>query len=322
MDIHFKRKDEPLKSFIPFVKQLINESNNRTNYKTGKKISVHTIKKYRTTLNHLQDFIIKTRYKVDFENINTIFYEEYKKFLMNEYKLSVNSIGKDFSVIKFFLNEATERGINNNLSFKSSRFKTISEVSDTIYLNEQELKLLFDLDLTESKTYSGVRDLFLIGCFTGLRYSDYSVLTKENIIDGKIRITTYKTGEPVVIPIHPIVKAIFEKRNYELPKSLSNQKTNQYLKEIAAEIDELQVLVNKKITKGGVREVQYLKKYEMVTTHTARRSFATNLYLSNFPSISIMKITGHRTESAFMRYIKITPDDNANALEAHWNKAV
>jgi len=75
-----------------------------------------------------------------------------------------------------------------------------------------------------------------------------------------------------------------------------------------------------KRTKGGVERHKKFKKYELVTVHTARRSFATNLYVSDFPAVSIMKITGHLTEQAFLSYIRITPKENAEMLQIHWEK--
>jgi integrase len=163
-----------------------------------------------------------------------------------------------------------------------------------------------------------VRDLFIIGCYTGLRFSDLKQLKDENLTDNRtrIRIRTEKTGELVIIPLHPFVKAILRKHNGIPPEALTNQKMNDYLKEIGewAGIDETVVL---HFTKGGQRVTETYKKYQLITTHTARRSFATNAYLQDVPTISIMKITGHRTEKSFMKYIKISQEDNANKLINH-----
>ena len=73
-------------------------------------------------------------------------------------------------------------------------------------------------------------------------------------------------------------------------------------------------------TKGGVLETKVLEKWNLVTTHTARRSFATNQFLNGVPTLSIMAITGHKTEKAFMKYIKVTPDDHAKIMANIWNK--
>ena len=127
----------------------------------------------------------------------------------------------------------------------------------------------------------------------------------------------HKTVEFVTIPMHSMVKEIITKYNGEVPSSLSNQKMNEYLKDIgeAAELDEKRIIVK---TKGGEREEKTFSKFQLITTHTARRSFATNLYNQGFPSIYIMKITGHRTEKAFLKYIKIEQEEAANKLMEFW----
>jgi integrase len=95
---------------------------------------------------------------------------------------------------------------------------------------------------------------------------------------------------------------------------------NAYLKEIAKMSTLLQHNIQEDYTIGGIKKKIELQKWEMVTTHTARRSFATNMYKSGYPSISLMKLTGHRTEKAFLLYIKVTPEDSAQQLLEHWKK--
>lgn len=104
-----------------------------------------------------------------------------------------------------------------------------------------------------------------------------------------------------------------------LPPAYANQVMNRYLKDLGemACFDDLVII---KKTVAGRKQEQSYRKYELITTHTARRSFATNLFLQEFPSISIMKITGHRSEKAFMQYIKMTPHQNAEKLRKHWEK--
>jgi integrase len=104
-----------------------------------------------------------------------------------------------------------------------------------------------------------------------------------------------------------------------LPKALTNQKFNVYIKEVA-KLAKIKDLTHKAITKGGTNVSKQFEKHELVTSHTARRSFATNLYKSGFPAISIMKITGHKTETAFLKYIKVTPEEHAKLLYMHWIK--
>ena len=120
----------------------------------------------------------------------------------------------------------------------------------------------------------------------------------------------------VEIPLHWMIKKILKKYPDRLPKAISDQKMNDYLKDIAEEA-ELNDPVIKVQTKGGVRVETKYEKWQLVTVHTARRSFASNMYLAGIPAISIMKITGHRSEKSFLKYIKISPEQNADLIESH-----
>jgi integrase len=159
--------------------------------------------------------------------------------------------------------------------------------------------------------------LFIVGCWTGCRFSDISQITPENVSEGFIHMKQYKTGKRVLIPLHLVVTAILSKYKGKLPEVTTNQQFNRALKNIA-EAAEITQMTHKAITKGGVKVSTAYPKFKLVTTHTARRSFATNLYKSGFPSLSIMAITGHNTETSFLKYIKVTPDEHAKKLQLHW----
>jgi integrase len=160
------------------------------------------------------------------------------------------------------------------------------------------------------------RDLFLIGSYPGFRFSDFSTLGKENFgSDDMIQKRTVKTEQNVVIPVHPVVRSIIGKYGGEIPK-VSYPTFNETLRKVvkAAGID---YSVSYTRTRGGISETVTEPKWKLVGSHTARRSFATNAHLSGVPAISIMKMTGHRTESSFMKYIRITLTENARLLQNH-----
>jgi integrase len=254
---------------------------------------------------------------VDFDTINLDFYNSFIAFLTRE-GYTKNSIGGFIKNVKIFMNEAVDRGLTHNLEYRNRKFKVLEEQVDKIYLTQKELQKLYSLDLSGRQKYAKVRDLFLIACYTGLRFSDLIQVCPENIVNGghQIRVRTEKTGEIVVIPLHPIVRQIIENYGGRLPPVISNQKMNQYLKEIGKEAEILDT-TQISITRGGKTDKMVNKKYELITTHTARRSFATNAYLNDVPTISIMKITGHKTEKSFLKYIRISQEDNANKLVNH-----
>ena len=314
---------EQLRTLLGFFEELINQtvSGGRVQPNTGKPYSPATVQVYRNTLQRLKKFQSTRKRTIDFNTIDLDFYTDFTEYLSRHLKLSTNTIGKDIKTLKTVLNEATERGINTNLQFKSRRFSTTSEQTDSIYLTERELKEMETLDLKGNTIQENVRDLFLIGCYTGLRYSDFSIIKPEQIKDGYIELKEQtKTGNPVIIPVHSTVNRILRKYKGQLPKSISNQKTNSYLKEIGRLMPSLQMNFSRAITKGGVKVMTNYQKWELLSTHTARRSFATNEYLNGTPTITIMAITGHRTEKAFLRYIKLTPKEHAKLLQAQWEK--
>ncbi|MCK0108218.1 site-specific integrase [Flavobacteriaceae bacterium S0825] len=279
--------------------------------------SIGTIKVYKTTFKYLKEYAQKYK-PLDFETITLEFYNHYLGFLKIEHNLSNNTLGKHIKTLKSFMNEATERGLNNNLEFKNKRFKTIREEADTVYLNIEELGKIEKLDLKASPRLERVRDLFLIGCYTGLRFSDFTQINPENIVSDNtvIEVRTKKTGQRVSIPLHKTVRLVLKKYKNKLPKAYTNQKMNEYLKEVVC-LAGIKELVETTITKGGKIEKSVLPKFKLVSTHTARRSFATNLYLAEVPTISIMKITGHKTERSFLQYIRVSQKENADKLLTH-----
>jgi len=300
---------------------IINESEKglRHNRKTGQTVSEATIKTYRTTNQHLTDFQAKGN-AVEFAEVDMDFYNEFKKYLIEECQLRNNSFGKHIQILKMVMNEGLERGYHNNTAHKRKSFAVIHEKSDSIYLTINELDLLADLDLSKKPTYEHVRDLFLVSCYTALRHSDASGLTSENFKeDGYIYVRQQKTNDEVAVPIKDEVLRIYEKYGGDMPPAISDQKTNKYLKEIGEMIVEFHVPITLNYVKGGKTVTKTVKKYELLCTHTGRRSFATNEYLAAMPVQFIMSVTGHQSEKAFMRYIKLSQKDKAKMLKVSWD---
>jgi integrase len=316
---------EPLKSkdFFSFIEKFIGESKNKVNDKTGRLFSDCTINIYKNAYRLLKEFAELKRKRIDFDTIDLDFYYDFSEFLSKHYGFALNTIGKQIKTIKTFLNEATERGLNKNIAYKSRRFKVVKEDTDSIYLTEKEIGELYSIDLSKNTKLDRIRDLFIVGCWTGLRFSDFSNINPNSIKSDFLEIHTQKTGETVVIPIHQTVKQIMIKYDGKTPNSLppviSNSKMNKYLKELGPLVSSLHNSASLSITKGGKTLLFSKPKFQLLTTHTARRSFATNLHLDGVPSYTIMKITGHRTEKAFLRYIKITPQESAKILQLHWS---
>ncbi len=319
LDNALGRKAQVKLSFLEYLADLIKRQKEglRINPKTNKPIISATAKHYKHTLNSIKDFAAKTGKKVDWKQIDLSFYNDYTKYLTQN-NIALNTIGGHIQRIKAVLNEAAAMHYDVNPDYKSRYFSRQSEVADNICLTQEELHALEALDLSKNKRLEAVRDLFVIGCHTGLRYSDFSTLKISDINHGFIKITQAKTGNPITIPVHPAVQKIIDRYDGELPASISNQKTNAYLKEVGEMVESMQAKTSKQTTKGGVKVAVTFKRCEMLSTHTARRTFATLQYLKGVPSITIMAITGHKTEKDFLKYIKVTNDGHAQKIKELW----
>jgi integrase len=324
-------------TLIEFVEYFIDETTKKL--KTEKKEDSRNslAKGYGQTLACLKDFAKDNNKRVDFDTMDNEFYTDFVEYLetiktitnakgkkINKYGFSANTIGKHIKNLKRILNEAASPEMNVNKFTYYHRFKVIKEDSDSIYLNEQELQAMYEMDLSNNPRLDRVRDLFLVGAWTGLRFSDFTNIRAKDIQEDFIHIQTQKTGQKVVIPIHWTVKSIMTKYKgqYEnsLPPEISNVNMNSYLKEIGKNMDALKINESITVVKAGKTIHKKTLKWELLTTHTARRSFATNMYKAGVPSITIMGITGHQTEKAFLRYIKVTPDEHAKILMGYFQK--
>lgn len=282
-------------------------------------------KLYKTAVkyNQMRTFLVgyaeKEKRVIDFKQIDLDFFDGFVKYLYSK-NISENYTNKIISLLKAVLNAATENKDNTNLAYKSRKFNVAPENVENIYLSMDELTELLNYDLSENPRLERVRDLFLIGCHTGLRFSDFTNIKPENItkIDDNpcLEITTIKTGQNVVIPLNPVVMSIFAKYDGKIPKSLSNQRMNDYLKELGELVgfDEKLMITS---TRAGRKVSITYKKWELITTHTARRSFATNAFKAGIQAMQIMRITGHSSENSFKKYIKFDNKENAVLLSNH-----
>jgi integrase len=297
-------------TLLTFIDMFIRQSS------SSSRVGLETIKTYRTTKNHLLNYCSwKGTKDIEYSDINEEFYSSFLSYL-HSLNLAANSVAKQIKNVKVFLNDATERGLNTNMFFKSKKFKKPQEDVDKIYLTTEEIDKIYNLDLFFDRRLEVTRDLFVIACYTGFRFSDFTSLNPEHIGDKFITKKTFKTRAKVVIPIASVVKEILAKYNNNLPKAPCNQHLNRQLKQIGefAKINQEVEIVK---TIGGQLRRNVFKKFELISSHTGRRSFATNSYLAGLPAISIMFITGHATESAFMSYICINELQNAEHIQSH-----
>ena len=303
--------------------------------------SDRTKKGYTTTINKLKEFEKEYKIKLRFIDIDIDFYNQFKNWMLNATYVkrkgeapihyTKNYIGALFKNITLFMNESKGK-IHDFTGFIDKDFKSEKEETDSIYLTQDEIQKIYDLDITEEllrkhgyknqnliSTINSLleeRDRFLLGCFTALRHSDYSRLDNLHFKEDIIRIWTIKKDKKVFIPMHYRVREILERRNNILPSAISDQKHNKQVKALGklAGINEETVLSK---TRGGKRIETIGPKYKFITSHTARRSGATNMYLAGVDLKFIQDILGHSKIEQTIRYIKVTAEDNAKRLINH-----
>lgn len=273
-----------------------------------------TIKKYLTLKAHLKNFEKHQKQKISFDKLDLHFYERLRAYFTNELNFLNNTLDKYMTTLKTFLNWATERGYNEKVDYL--KFKSQKEEADIIYLTRAELNALYELDLSQNSRLEKVRDVFCLGCFTGLRFSDIAQLKKEHIQGNKIHLNTIKTKERLTIPLVEQSKEILERYDYNLPH-ISNQKMNDYLKELGAKA-EINDHILKTQYRGGEKVQTRKAKYELLTTHCARRTFVTLSLEMGMRPETVMAITGHKSYKTFKKYIKITDKVKETEMNEIW----
>lgn len=308
-------------SIFKYIQGFIKDSEVGKRLFKGKNIAYRTIQRYRTTETLLLEFQKQYKKPITFDVIDKAFIDSFNAFMVSVKNYTPTTMGKHVSTLKSFLTEATDEGVNTNLKFKSKAFSVTKTPKDAIALTDGELNTMYHLDLSERKGLDRVRDLFIIGSKTGFRFSDFTEIKPENIKRNEkgtfIEKIQFKTKDKAVIFIDDIVLQILSKYNNNLPKAISNQKFNDYLKEISQLVPQLHEVHERSITKGGNTFTVSNPKWELVSSHTARRSFATNAYKRGTPTLSIMAITSHKTEASFLAYIKVSKEEHAEIVRKH-----
>ena len=306
LDIYFDKieKTKKVDSFFDYVENVLIE-------KSKKRVAKSTWQTYKRTLELVKLFEKDENYKINFGTISMDFYYDFLEYLEDTHEMSPNTIGKQVKNIKMFMNTANEEGISLCVGHKHKYFKVIKEDSFQVYLNEQELEQIQKVEYDFDSVNDRVRDLFLLGAYTGQRISDWDKLNEDNVYDINgikcFKITQNKTKTDVVIPLHPFVKDIFNKRDFTSPKFLNKQKINKRIKEVAekAKINE------------EVKAKNDVNKYTLISSHSARRSFCSNAYKAGMDSLAIMQLSGHKTEKSFLRYIRIEKEEFASRIANH-----
>lgn len=357
-----KRQEEKQRiTLIQWISDFISqcESGERLKRKSTKTITPGTIKSYKGTLSQLEAYQVARHKIIDFDDITLDFYADWRKFFLAKKDkrgvprpYSPNTIGRHIKNLKIFLYAAKDMKLTTRNDFESSRFSADSQDVENVYLTDDRVQQLYEVDFEDPKTIDRLmrlatddqerdimkdqltrrtpkllneaKDIFVVGCLTGQRVSDYKRINEtmiKRLSDGNdyIYLQQEKTDKWIYIPLDLRVRVILQKYGGKLPH-IYDQDLNERIKIIGrlmgwrenAGIVELH----------GMMEIETQKKfYECIKTHTARRTFATNAYKRKISLSSIMVITGHSSEKMLRKYLKLDKEEQAILAAAEFAKA-
>lgn len=319
-------------SLVEYYKRFLEEAKTgKALTEQGKRFARLTVVHFQQGLNKLEKFMKETKRVINWQDLDLKFHKEYEAFLIGE-NYSPNTIGTRFKELKALVSRAQLEGVTEvelGRKFKGNNNRTDE---DSFALSRAEVQKLTEVKLDYLPIgYTQARDLFLVGIWTAQRVSDYGNIVPENIVTETVKVVENdkivekvkrtivlrqkKTGARVTVPVGTALGKILDKYNGVLPK-LSDQKINLFIKEVAklAKLtDPVEVVSNK----GGNKVVSYAPKAERITTHCARRTGCTLMYLSGMDELSIMRVSGHTTSAMLRKYVRADELDALRLLEKY-----
>ncbi|MGN7203923.1 tyrosine-type recombinase/integrase [Pedobacter sp. SAFR-022] len=312
--------------FVSYYQMVIEERKSgkreiSTGRNAGKRFTHNSIKNYGNTLAAVKRYMgYMMLGSLPFETVNKDFYDNFKRYCFDVEQKEVSTFVGYVKDIKSIMNEVAPD------TFKPKDFVKPGYEADTIYLNDTQIDKIASLDLSDPdgfemitkdgleikvsySTLEKVRDLALVGFWSGLRFSDFSCLDLQSIDGNFIKVKQIKTGGRVSIPVMAKLKPVLARYSEGLPQ-ISNQRFNEYIKIVArlAGLTEPKTVTN---TKGNTQNKTTQPLYKYVSSHCCRRSYATNMFNKGVPTMLIMNSTGHKSESAFLKYLRATNEDKA-----------
>lgn len=275
-----------------------------------------TFGKFKALKNHL----------LEFKKLNSFDYLTEKglnnlvEFFRNKCNMLNSSIGKQLGYLKWFLKWATNKGYNTNMAYAAFSPKLKNTQAKVIFLTDEELDKIKTLDLPETKQYlERIRDVLIFCCYTGLRYSDVANLRRSDVKENHIEVTTVKTADSLVIELNRHSRAILEKykdvafKDDKVLPVISNQKMNDYIKELG-KLAGIDTKIRITQYKGHDRIDTIYPKYELLCTHTGRKTFICKALSLGIPPNVVMKWTGHSDYKAMKPYIDIADNIKVDAM--------
>lgn len=294
---------------LPYLRRLAQDYMNDINRRgiLGNESSKNT---YLMALARLEDYNRTRKVPItSFNDFDRKFFTDFTNYLYNyrfgkklEKNYTQNTVVNTLKVLKNLLHRAYDNEVTNNDYFKKVQTSLPADVSEPVYLREEEIKKLAAVE-TLTPTEREVRDCFVIACYTALRFSDLRRLNEAEIRNGVISLYQTKTKEKVVIPVLKEIAPLIDYYHGRGFPIINKVKANRVIKQLA-ERCHLDEMVSYREFRGGSATLHTAPKYSLISFHTARRSCVTNLYKRGYPVNYIMTLSGHRSMQAFQRYMR------------------
>lgn len=320
-NINNKLQNINKETLIGFIDQFVQdcESGVRLSRKR-QKLKPSSINSYKTTKGYLLKFQEQTTKVLTLKDFSQSDIDKFSDFLIIDEEFAMNTHAKSMMDLLQIIKYAVKLKKIPAAKLVELEFDTRREETDSIYLTENEILQLLEIKEFDDPVHEQVRDVFVVGCFTGMRFSDYSRIDTSAIRNNRLEFIQMKTGKKVTIPIHPIVNSILEKYKNILPKVPKNNEFNRIIKVVGEKLPFLHIPFIKQVTYGRERKEIVAMKYTFLQTHTARRSFCTNEYLRNTDTDLIMAISGHGSQKSFERYVQVTREQKADLVAKIWEE--
>jgi len=307
-DRHFKKIKEKTKEFYTdYFDEFIEQKKEN---QTVKLVSINRYVKVHEVILELQKKY-KTKYKL--ENFDAAFFSKLIGHLRIVKNISDNTLRRKIGFFKSFLNWCIYNSYKVNMDYKTVLLK--GRETNHVHLTMEELDILENLKLKKPKSY--YRDIFLIGCYSGQRYSDYSRFNRKYVSNNIIKIRAKKTAQFSYIPLNKRLKKILDKYDWVLPK-ISAQKFNVHIHEICKIAGFTDTVIKERFFGNKKTSVEY-PRYKLISSHTARRTFITLSGLKNVPKQVVKQITGIRDDRTLSNYQQYDEDQLNNTISDAWD---
>lgn len=300
--------------FIDCFEEFINQSKSHR--------AERTITGYNTVKNIIINFEAKTGSNYTLNEIDLKFFDRLRNYCFEVKGYRNNMFARIITNIKTVMSWAEDRNYHSNQSY--TKLKASEEEIEIIYLTYNELMTLYEYNFPpEMKFLDKVRNIYCFSAFTGLRYSDLANLKHSNVFGDELHLTVTKTREQNhIVPLNNYAIAILDKYKSDFGGPLpmiSSQKLNQYIKLACKQVG---IDSDIRITRysGSKRIEKIIPKYQAITIHSARKSFVTNSLILGMNQAVVKAVSGHKSDSAFRKYVNISSSVSKDEMSKAWNK--